>query len=76
MWGLSSVTGIEPAPSALEGQSLNIWTPREVCITDFKATEQKAKMFCYLTKSFLFSMKYTYLHILAITHIFLKHTPP
>ena len=30
MWDLSSQSGIEPTPPALEAQSLNRWTAREV----------------------------------------------
>ena len=30
MWNLSSQEGIEPEPLALEAQSLNQWTAREV----------------------------------------------
>jgi len=34
MWNLSSQAGIEPGPLALEAQSLNQWTAREVLIFD------------------------------------------
>ena len=39
MWDLSSPTGTELKPPALEAQSLNTWTAREVQVNPFKGED-------------------------------------